>query len=202
MKLQLKTDFLDYYDHWFDVQGQLFERISTSGMNRLQMLDFLSERQVQTVPYGYVHEFRGHSSFEELVVYTNPMSHRGEGKVKLTVKEACDKYPDNLCSLFLSENQKAVSYRHLQIGEIFVWLKYESLTDWRSNNGDVEIEIIDYFYERPYAIDIPLFAIDFIMFKEKLYSMDFNIAPQIKGTGIETLIKSKEIVELIKNSLA
>lgn len=52
LKLQLKTDFHDYYDHWFDWEGQIFERMSHSGMSRREMFDFFEQIGLKTPPYG------------------------------------------------------------------------------------------------------------------------------------------------------
>ena len=56
----LKSDFWDYYDHWFDRgKGIVFERFSNQGMNRKEMLDYLSSLGFKTPPYGTPSEVLG-----------------------------------------------------------------------------------------------------------------------------------------------
>ncbi|MBP1308854.1 hypothetical protein JOD82_001874 [Paenibacillus sp. 1182] len=51
------------------------------------------------------------------------------------------------------------------------------------------------------SIRAPLYAIDFVENENDLwYAIDYNIAPQIKGTGVETLITASEAAMLIKQS--
>jgi hypothetical protein len=207
MKIKLKSDFIDYYDHWFDREGQIFERMSHSGMSRRDMFDFFEKIGLETPPHGTPKQvFNSLSdcgegnciSLIDVVIYLNGTSHRGEGKILLPLMKAMQEYPTFFCSLYYPTMQiGAASLRYLQIGDKIFWLRYTS-NDWRSNYGDVKIEVLsqekDGFHPR---IDLPLFAVDFI-FGPNLYAIDFNIAPGVKGTGVEDILSAKEAAAAIK----
>lgn len=238
MKIKLYSDFIDYYDHHFDASGKRFERFSTGGINRIEMFKFLESHGYETPKHGKVKEIseiypdrwvgfaKGMScdepsyipefdtwKFIEVVVYTDINSHRGEGKIKMCLDEAIEKYPNNFASIYIFN--WATSYRHLQIGEKSFWLRYCNRGDWRSNCGNVRINILSQNTGYHKSIKYPLFAIDFVSqtdpdfylkFKgqkkderEDTYSaIDFNISPGIGQTGIEEILKPDEVVELIK----
>lgn len=219
MKLQLKTDFHDYYDHWFDREGQVFERMSRSGMSRREMFNFLENIGVKTPPYGTPGQVfnslsddekeleklaqENHINLIDVVVYLDENAHRGEGKILMPLIKAIKEYPDTFCSqYFPSLRFGAISLRYLQIGDKIFWLRYAS-NDWRSNYGDVNIEVLaqekDGFHPR---IDLPLFAVDFVYGFDRLYAIDFNVAPGIKGTGVEDILPAKEAVVAIKRWFA
>jgi len=152
--------------------------------------------------------------YVEVVVYTDINSHRGEGKIKMRLDEAMEKYPNNFASFYIFN--WSTSYRHLQIGEKSFWLMYHSnRRDWRSNCGNVNINILSQNIGYHKSIKYPLFAIDFVLKtdpdfylkykgqykgerKDTYLAIDFNISPGINGTGIEEILKPNEIVELVK----
>jgi len=237
MILKLYSDFIDYYDHHFDIDGERFDRFSTDGMNRIEMFKFLELHGYEVPKHGTVKEISewypnrwiGYDEnaskysdsdevpkfdtwkFTEVVIYTDLKAHRGEGKIKMRLDEAMEKYPNNFASLYIFN--WATSYRHLQIGEKSFWLRYCNRGDWRSNCGSVNIKIISQSTGYHKSIKYPLFAIDFIgsldpdfyikyraniKYELSYSAIDFNISPGIKGTGIEDILKPNEIVELIK----
>jgi hypothetical protein len=203
MKLKLISDFWDYYDHWFDIDGQPFYRKSRSGMDRIEMFEFLVEHKIPTVPNGYLNDMmKKYELNQEIVVYEDLDAHRAEGKIKMTIKDALKKYGNVYCSLYIPDNP-GLSTRHLRIGDKNCCLIYQS-KDWRSNYSDVEIKVMGVWEGSNYEtnIEYPLYAIDYVKDNNKgLLAVDFNIAPQIKCTGIEDIIPAKEIVEQIKNKL-
>lgn len=180
-KVALRTDFHDYYDHYFDLQGMIFERFSYQGMQRKSMLDFLSDVGFDTPLYGTVQEVYDQIDdidFLEVVVYLDQMAHQGEGKIKIPMRQAITEYPDHLCSVYIPPKTGQVrSLRYLQVGNKRFWLKYASKDDWRSNYGDVEIEVLTQVKDGYHAkIHYPLFAIDFIANTNELMAVDFNIS--------------------------
>ncbi len=198
MKLKLRTDFFDYYDHWFDLDGQVFERLSTGGMSRGEMFKYLNDHGIRTAGYGKVHTFASMGpSISHVVVYTDEQCHRGDGKLLLALGEALRDYPDTLASVYIKQGI-GISHRHLQIGEYHFWLRYQS-RDWRSNCGDVDITLLDCGVGYHPTIDQPLFAIDFVG-EDRRLAVDFNIAPGIRGSGVEGLLSGKEVVDAIKEA--
>ena len=180
-------------------------------MNRLEMLEFMDKILFNTPIYMKVSKFNECFKYNpktKIVVYLDLTSHRGENKELLTIEEAYEKYPNNLASLYIDSNCKfAVSYRYLKIGNYYFWINYISKNDWRSNVGeDIQISINSFgdltnpmYKVVDKKINMPLYAIDFVQDKDNNhYAIDFNIAPGIKGIGIENYLSAKEIVESIK----
>ncbi len=214
MQLMLRSDFRDYYDHQFDLIGRPFPRFSRGGMNRRQMFAFLQRVGVNVPPHGTVHDLYTHmeerereyvQSTMDLVVYLDDTAHRGEGKIRLGLKEALDAHPDHFASMYIHPPQDlAQSTRYLAVGDRAFWLQYESLDDWRSNCGDVRITVLGEEKTGRYRIPFALYAIDFVpigQLNERL-AVDFNVAPGIWGTGVEDLLSSREAVAAIKRMLS
>ena len=192
---------MDFYDPFFDREGEIFERLSIDGLNRIDMFIFLKSLEFKTPNVGIVKNITLNSN-QDVVVYTNVNSHCGEGKEKLSYIEAIKKYPNYFCSEYIAPEEPNTSIRHLQIGNRSWLILYKSYGDWRSNVGDGEIKIL---HENKVGyhsqIKCPLYAIDFILSsKYDLYAIDFNIAPGIRGTGIEKILRGSEVVSLIKNT--
>jgi hypothetical protein len=138
-----------------------------------------------------------------VVVYLDERAHRGEGKVVSSGHYALKRFPDHFCTEYVGTFENgAKSLRYLQIGAKCFYLTYESDDQWRSNVGNVRIEAstpLDAYYRwepNPY----PLRAIDFVRGADgEHYAVDFNIAPEIKGTGIEEFLDGPEVVALIED---
>lgn len=215
LQLQLKTDFHDYYDHWFDREGQIFKRMSHSGISRREMFEFFEQIGLKTPPHGTPEQIfntlseqdkeveelfqKQDMNFFHTVVYLDETAHRGEGKLLIPLTKAMRKYPNVFCSFYYPTLLVgSTSLRYLQIGDKIFWLRYTS-DDWRSNYGNVNIEVLsqekDGFHPK---IDLPVFAIDFIRGHDFMWAIDFNIAPGIKGTGVEDILSAKEATAAIK----
>lgn len=212
MKIILKSDFKDYYDIYFDILidshkeiYKTYYRISNGGMHRIEMLQYLKTIG-KVVEFGVVEDF----DYENRVVvytdekvingcirYSGRPSHCGENKELLTVKEAIERgYSNNICSLY-SSDAEGESIRKLIIGNREFYIRYKS-NDWRSNINTKEIEVISdskLIYENRV---MPIYAIDYVKDKGVLKAVDFNSAPGIRGSGVEELIKGKEVVDVIR----
>jgi hypothetical protein len=66
-------------------------------MNREEMFSFLKEHGEWTPLVGTVQELASFS-IQEVVVYTNLFTHRGEGKEKLSIEQALHFYPTHFAS--------------------------------------------------------------------------------------------------------
>lgn len=219
MKLILRSDFIDYYDHHFDILSRpqvhlTYSRMSRNNHTRLDNLVYMRENLNLLVPeFGTVDEISKRMRFStrtpEVVVYLDPKAHQGDGKEKLPLEDALRKHPQNLCTLYLSE-EPSVSYRLIGIGENGprVWLKYSSSNHpWKSNVGEVDIERVAWRGTKkpdrghiPSVVShiSPVFAIDFVANGGNMYAVDFNHSPLLRWTGVEELIEPKEIVEGIR----
>lgn len=203
MKLKLKSDFSDYYDFWFDREGEVFIRNARNDVDRTQIFQILKKQFKLKVPmHGICRDMKEHfNKRDRVVVYTDPLAHCGEGKILIPFGEALYEHPDCLIAEYLKGEKRSQSIRYLSIGTKAFFLGYESDDEWRSNCGDVKVEIVgNLYYKMPYC-DLPLFAIDFIKDYDTFYGVDFNSAPGLNGTGIEDLLKPAEVVQLIKDRI-
>ncbi|WP_144402114.1 hypothetical protein [Geoalkalibacter subterraneus] len=216
--LQLKSDFRDWYDCAFDLQGQMvFERLSTAGMSRRQMFAFLQKLGLRTPRHGLVEDLVSALTHDcedwpkdlqrrfldqavDVVIYHDEQAHCGEGKQKISAGKALDLYPDTYASEFIPSvaGRGSVSLRYLQVGQRRWWLRYWSQDDWRSNAGEGDCEILcEEKPGRPHEINDPLFAVDFIRAGKKLYAIDFNIAPGL--APLNGLLLPSEVVSQISS---
>lgn len=222
--LRLRSNFIDYYDHRFagsyQTDAPCFERMSRTALHRKDMFARLTELGLLTpahgtvqalcskyraslIEQGYTPEHQsGLLGLMQLVVYTDPYAHAGEGKLLLPYDLALAEHPDAYASEFIPQNitGTGVSLRHLRIGRRQFWLRYTSQNDWRSNAGEVTIEWL--CEEKPKTTAFasvspePLLAIDFITGPEqKLLAVDYNTAPQLRGTGMEDKITPQAVVD-------
>lgn len=203
MKLKLKSDFTDYYDHWFDSSGDEFRRVSTDGPTRQEMFWLFDDLGLRTPARGNVIDFHYPSAPTEVVVYTDPIAHCGNGKLKMPYEAALEEYPDYLATEFIPCDSESI--RELHVGNRCFRLRYKSLEDWRSNVGEGEIEVLG---EQPfpaYRAKVPhaIFAIDFLPRPARgdELAIDFNTAPGMRGSGIERFLPPKYVVQIIKEFL-
>jgi hypothetical protein len=209
----LETDFRDFYDHWFagswQVPDVVFERRARGGMRRSAMLSWLEQLGLRVPAHGRVCELAprlldgypaGMADILDVVVYLDEAAHAGEGKVRLSVTEALAQHPHAYASEFIPANQRGLgeSLRYLRIGRRQFWLRYTSADDWRSNSGEVQVELLreERPADAPWAVPHPLFAVDFVPAGSAgLYAVDFNTAPQIGGTGVEEWMSGREVYD-------
>lgn len=228
MKIGLRSDFRDYYDHAFcgswETPDAVFVRRSagrSGGMVRSDMLVALAGAGLQVPRHGRVRDLVTQLKADwvdpevsdqmarllDLVVHTDEHAHAGEGKLRLGSTEALAHYPEAFAVEFLPTvpGPGSVSLRHLRIGRRQFWLRYSSVDDWRSNCGDGAVEML--CEEAPTPLEAiapalctsPLVAVDFLPIGKQLYAIDLNIAPGLAGTGIEHRMTPSEIVAEIRH---
>lgn len=222
--MKLVSDFCEAYDYHFNNNGPIFRRVTTDGLNKPDQFTFLLNAGFSVPPHGLVEDVRNQWWGQEgiwvdnVVAYDDLNAHCGEGKTLLTRqtfhnlggRQDTGRELYRLCKLFCSAYlgkythvRPSVSWRLLKIGPHTFWLEYRSFDDWRSNCGDVDIQVIDVkLNEGPHStIKLPLFAIDFVIGKE-MWAVDFNIAPGIRGTGVERYLSGKQIADALQVPLA
>lgn len=224
LKVGLRSDFTDYYDFAFAGSWQeadvTLDRFSTDGPSRADALRLLLSLGLRVPTWGRVRELVPHllaswtdatlaQTLESVVVYTDEHAHCGEGKLQMRIGDALAQYPDALASRFIPSGSGAgsVSLRYLRLGVRQFWLRYSSANDWRSNCGDVTVEVLTEekrvdaprWQEGPLARHV-LFAIDFVP-ADRLFAVDFNVAPGLRGSGIEDLVSPAEAVEALGEAL-
>lgn len=215
---KLVSDFRETYDSWFDLDGTEFRRVTTDGPSRVEMFTILESLGYHVPPHGSVQNTIGrwweqeHCWLTNLVIYDDLYSHCGNNKRLMS--ESQIKWDGNInrlhnyydlqnkfCSAFIGKFGNPTSFRLLKIGTRIFWLEYQSDDLWRSNCGAVEAKIVDTEIAEDKLMQWPLLAIDFVIGKE-MYAVDFNVAPGIRGIGLENYLSNKEIVDLIKENIA
>jgi hypothetical protein len=223
MNLKLNSDYHDYYDAWLDLEADYtLSRRMTDGPNKIEAFHLLNMMGIKTPIYGMVAELykdlssqftegkagvkkAGYDKVVEVVVYTDINAHAGEGKLKMSLEEAREKYPGHFAVQFIPSDTSMFasrSERLLQIGTRRIWMEYTSRDNWQSNCGDVNISLIKTDRSRGFVlneIQLPLFAIDFVTNGRDRLAVDLNVSPGIKGTPVQGLLKAQEVVSLIKD---
>lgn len=198
---KLVSDFTDCYDHWFagtDARGT-FSRMAGHGQHRSLDHDLLESAGFQVPPRG-IH-LALLAPGKDVVIYDDPHAHRGDGKRRAKVK---DIHAGEYAIRWVGPEKGGESWRLLVLGRKMFLLSYKSTTDWRSNfDPEVRVYSGPPFYDtkvmevRALKLNLPLAAIDFVADGDTLWALDLNTAPQVKGTGVEDIIKPKEIAEAI-----
>jgi hypothetical protein len=221
MKVKLNSEFHDCYDHFFDLDGDvIFTRRMDSGPNRIEMMKILNAAGIKTPKFGMVAELykdlashfdegkdgmraTKYDQLVEMVVYTDIVTHAGEGKVKLTLEEAKAQYPGHFATQYIppsTDIYKGRTERLLSIGDRQFWFEFLSKDDWRSNCGDVQITPLLAVSHSINELQIPLYAIDFVTVGHERLAIDLNVSPGVRGMGLK--LKPEEIAKLIKDKMA
>lgn len=197
--MKLISDFNDWYDIAFDGRGKEFYRISSSGMPRPKMLKYLKTNNFNVPLFGRI-KMLSNYPIHKVVIHSDLRAHQGIGKILITIDDAIQKYPNYFGVEFIVPDEKGCSYRFLKVGWRRWWIKYLSTEDWRSNCGDGDYEVLekgfdDYLPQR--LPDFPvLVAIDFIFAGNRLWAIDYNIAPGLQP--LNGYISPFEIIELLE----
>ena len=144
-KCSLKTDYHDCYDIWFEspaVGLPCFSRLATDSwsVNRTDMFLLFEKIGLPKPAYRKATFFQ---PTDRIVVYTDPFSHCGEGKLLLTQEDAIALgYQDCLASLYIADIP-GMSYRYFVIAGKGAWFQHWSTEDWRSNCGDGDLSPIE-----------------------------------------------------------
>jgi hypothetical protein len=207
VKLQLRSDFRDFYDHMFDRSGDVFERFTRTDMHRRDVFELLSRAGYKVPPHGTAAKIKSvfHAPDDgwTVVAYDDPFAHRGEGKRKTGVNTLD---PETYCSLYLGTLSEItatnVSYREVWIGRLWIGMCYRSNDEWRSNVGDVEIVTTGMSEDipRPDAfVNFPLVAVDLVGSMDDGYAVDLNTAPGL--SAVRDMLRAGEVVDHIKEFL-
>lgn len=140
--------------------------------------------------------------FARVVVHTDEMAHRGEGKLLLSGTDALRDYPDTFCTQYIPTRPDggAFSQRLLVVGDLNFIIEYAS-EDWRSNVGEVQTAVRNRFDgQRPtYPISSPIYAIDFVANGTDIRAIDLNVAPGLDL--IKPYVTAEEIYAQVEKYL-
>lgn len=214
--LRLHSDFSDFYDHHFagrhDGDKPVWPRYAGSCERDRAMDHLLLRCAGLETPEGQ--PLGGWPGETLVVAYTDPHSHRGDGKRMGTVDSLLSGgVPATTYSVMWVGGQRSRgrSLRLLSAGRCHYWLDYRQRDpgEWRSNIGDVEItfgmpgRIEARAYEAvgrlQRALKEPLTAVDFVDAGEgRWLAVDLNTAPGMRGTPIEDEPRaSRDVAEMI-----
>jgi len=201
----LNSPFTDYYDWWFDKEGDYVFNRPNESLSKTKQFELLNKAGFTTPKYGSVLDLCATNIDTKLVVYLDEFKHRGEGKLLLTGRDAVAKGLTSNLAAEYKDCWVSTSLRRIYVGHsLYIELEYKSKDLWRSNCGDVEIRILKYAFS-PYAyssiINFPLFAIDYVRSSGIYYAIDLNTSPGLIGTGIEDVFTSRYLVDLIKKDV-
>lgn len=207
--MQLKSDFTDYYDECFDGKGLTFARFKKSRFSRKDCFDIL-ENCGFTVPMHGVVADLVLLLFEEkqtenlkVVVYTNNYRHDKNSLVIIDGKEAYSRYGSYYGAEFLiCDEPQATTYTYLKIGKkdfglTLISNNEESYYSNQDGSHRVQISCCGEGSEYHPKIKHPVFSIDYIRSKGRLYAIDFTVAPCLRDLQIEVLMQAKEVYEEI-----
>lgn len=224
MKIKIKSDFRDYYDHAFcgsyETPDVMFERNSTGGMSRSAMFTAFTSAGLLTPRHGLVRDLVPALRAEyancpkelwqimQAVVHLDEQAHAGDGKMALSFDAAETQYPAAFAVEFLPTvaGVGAISYRHLRVGKKMFWLRYTSHDDWCSNCGDVQIEFMceagSATPDTPFFDLSPMVAVDFLRIGNQMYAIDLNIAPGLRGAGMEKIMQPSDVLHEVDSWFA
>lgn len=197
----LKTDYRDVYDAFFDLEGPVFERFSRqpAGFPKMEQFRLLATHFQQPIPrVGLVRDL---ADCHELVVYIDEFGHAGNGKERMSGAKADLLLPNKLAAEFVRTHEDPTCSRSRKvtfIGNHCIGVEILCRGDWRTNSGDLEIEIIEHIKTKNDFL--PLYSIDMIpdIRTGQWLSIDLNTAPGLRGLGFDELLRPREMAEAIK----
>ncbi len=207
--MRLLTDYDQWYDCIFDGAEPVFERMAFTrgGLGKAAQFDLMKSIGLRTPPHGRVEdlasgvlEMPGVGSGPrqilddiQCIVYLDELAHRGQGKERLTLREAWERYPRHFASMYVAPPGGPVAYRWVRFGRCEYWLRQTGGSgDWRSNRNDEETAVGHAW--RPETMPIPrvVWAMDFVPSAEGLLAVDFNTAPQLAVLGEQGLLTAEQ----------
>lgn len=203
-KLTLVSDFRDWYDHMFDMDGVAFSRM-IQNLGRRESLTYIKAAGWRVPRFGDIMDL--HRDGSMVVVHNDEYAHQGYQKTLVDLFNYPHKPDLNYlrgltCVEYMCDcNGFGVSYRDLWVGDKYFRLKYES-KEWRSNVGEVSIAVLDdekYFErDRPYLFEgiYPLLALDYVLCNGQKWYIDLNTSP---GIPRDIGMTATEVVSSIKS---
>lgn len=188
LKLQLFSDYSDFYDPFFEskyelVSGSLKERTDFSGevkpfcryaglghgISKTEQFKQLKRMNFAIIPNFECWNLE-FSKDKKVVVYLDEFAHSGNGKILVTPREARNNYPDYRCSLFLRTHKdfkKSRLYKRIFIGNhqfdfrITCQNEPEDPDSWGTNNA-INMNIVLLNHKKCENNYRPIYGIDFI----------------------------------------
>jgi hypothetical protein len=165
-----------------------------NSIDRLSIHIYLECLGYETPDYGLIDElYQNHFSEDKCVVWGV------QGSQLMRLDQAFRNHRNNYGSMYVGNNGSvSVSCRFVQIGPNGFWVDIMSFDDWRSNKGNWEAGVVKGVYNEYHPlVEMPFFSIDYVR-SDKVYAIDFDIEPSLRGYGLEDIIKPKEFKSLYR----
>ena len=196
--IKIRSDFNDYYDIYSSQDPLLYyDRYLKNCKQRGSALKYLRYLGIKTIEVKQVNQF--FSGDGEIVVYTDPKGHNGNGKYIMTVNNAMQYYGNCLASHYYSEAGD-LTLKFLQIGKRRFSLYYK-----KDNVKSLELGNLIYYKEAEpdynRLVGLPIYSIDYISNGVEMIATDFNEVENLQSIGLSGLMNGKEVNEEIFNAL-
>lgn len=193
----IKSDFTDYYDNLQDSNSILtYNRYLSECKQRGTALKYVRSLGLKTLEIKPVNKYI--SLDGNILVYTNPKLHNGEGKKIMTVDEAIQSYNNCIASKFYENATNTVKF--LQIGKRRFTLYFEKDNPFDLSNGKL-VDIRESISEYNRLIGLPILSIDYIDVNGEMIATDFNEVENLEKLGLQEFLRPEDIIKEIKDSL-
>ena len=208
--MYLSSDFRDFYDHWFESNGDVgLERTNQGVLSKIEALDLLVSLGIPTVEYGNA-EFARSLQDEFVLVITNPYGHAGLSFMKI---DRTDAMLHNFGDAFIRYYEDALPYtiRALYIGDSAYHLVIRNGKHYKSNVDTESIfyddfdmpKLLSRFSLGALGTQFPLYAVDFIELSDgRLLACDLNTSPGMRHTPLRDMIPPVEVATKIQEAVA
>lgn len=197
-KLCIKSDYEDYYDNLASKDGIIYNRMISGGKQRGSALKYLRSLGVKTLDIKQVSQFSYLDG--DLVVYTDPNKHHGQGKKIMTYEEAVTYYSNYPASKYLKDSN-GITIKVLQLGQRRFNLTFKKDEDEKTLSEGKLISINEMTPAYNMLIGLPIFSIDYIASGCEMIATDFNETENLKRIFIDHYINADEVIKEIINSL-
>lgn len=215
----LHSDFNDFYDHELGAttcsHALVLERYQSKRLPIELQLKHLSEAGIEhenlrTIAEQFEllkqfgHELATAKEFLDmmlLVVYDQS----GVPELRSYLQAQQDD-PSRLSMQFIPTSARGSQVlTYVQMGSLSLWLRRESKDSWRAGHGQRTTETISicnhlspkHLRNLPHA----LFSIDFLVLKDRLVAVNYDIAPNLGDMGVEQSFSSQEVANAIMDRL-
>ena len=192
MSINIKSDFIDYYDTYIsslkaDSNKEITYNRYRLYRNKVEELSKLRELGIKTidiVPVSNVYV----PNNQMLVIYNDITKHDGSGKIVTSYSEANMMYKNKLCSI-LSPQYDEYTYKYVQVGKRRFWVIIK-------NTGLVEsylysIQELESKYNS--LIRLPIFSIDYTFVGGEQIAVDFNTVQSLNKINLNRILDAKSV---------
>ncbi len=198
--ISIQSDFKDYYDYLSNPDSTIvYKRFNKVNSTRAEDLNFLRSKGIKTIKCGSIKKVLSPSS-QKYVVYTDPTSHKFEGKHIYTTLDVLNQYSNCIISEFM-EIYGGYTVKYLQIGERRFRIMFFN-PDYKEKlveGNMVAIEELPRQYN--YALGLPIYSIDYISNGLEMIAVDFNRTQSLQSIGIDKKIKAEDVAMEVENAL-